>query len=443
MKFGRYKPTILFVTLGLGFFSQAVLAVRFEPGIGVGAEFTDNARLTPANTVNDVITVGYIGGRVSEDEGALIYDAAATSNNTSYMQDTFPDQRYFNVSATADWAMIREHFNWFLKESYSQRTINAFNSNTPNNLQNSNVFIFGANIRHRVFTRQNFSITPMFSQYYYEALPTDNKQASLSANWTYEMFRLTSVGFNISARTINYTERNELGLSIDDTTFTNAAFVFNGQRLRSVFSANLGATNVKRKNGQETTAFAGFFNWVGELSSRSKLETRISTDLTDTGRVGFTLAGNPDGGNGDGVQITTDVIRNSFFYMAYLREDATFKTDISIRFRKVKYSDSPLDRIIRGAGVRFSYPVSPLLSSGAYVNYNRVRQLDTDRLDKRLTIGADLNYIFSRKVHGILDVKYRQKESTFEPENYDEYSVFVSLVYGFGGVNRPTRAGGF
>ncbi len=200
------------------------------------------------------------------------------------------------------------------------------------------------------------------------------------------MFRLTSVGLNLSARKINYTEKNLLGQSIEDTTFTNWRFVFNGQRLRSSFSANLGSTNVKRDNGDETTGFSGYLNWLADLSSRSKFETLVSTDLTDTSSVAYSLADDPANGSED-VQITADVIRNSIINLAYLREDASLSTRIWARYHKVKYSDNPLDRIIRTFGVQLSYPVTPLLSSGAYVNYNRTKQLDTDRLDESYTAG--------------------------------------------------------
>ena len=35
------------------------------------------------------------------------------------------------------------------------------------------------------------------------------------------------------------------------------------------------------------------------------------------------------------------------------------------------------------------------------------------------------------------------QESTTPSQNYNEFSVFASLVYGFGNVQRPSRAGGF
>lgn len=444
MNFSRREYIVTLVAVGLCFFSQAVFALLFEPGVGAGLEHTNNATLVSENEVNGLTTIGYVGAHILEDEGALTYDAAAVFNNRRYTPDTSPEKRYFGLGATADWEMVRDRFNWFLRDYFNQRTINSLNSNTPENLQNSNAFTFGANIRFPISRRQSFSLVPTFHQYYYESSPTNNKQYALVANWNYQMFRLTNVGFNFSARKINYTEDNLLGLSIEDTTFTNMAIIFNGQRLRSIFTVNLGATNVKRENGQEATGFSGYFDWLADLSSRSKFQTLASTALTDTSsRAALTITDEPADSSSKGIQITSDVIRSSMIYLAYMRQDATLGTRISTRYEKVKYSDNPLDRIVRDFRLRFSYPVTQLLSSDAYAYYYRTKQLETERLDKTFIVGGNLRYDFSRKLGGLLDLRYRKKESTFSPENYDEYSVFVSLVYGFGSVSRPTSAGGF
>lgn len=432
----RRKNTVTLVATGLCFFSQVVSAVLFEPGVGLGLEYTDNATLTDENRVNDLITTAYVGANLSEDEGALTYDAAASFNNTGYTQDTFSDRRYFNLGASADWEMVKERFNWFISDTFSQATIRVLDPNTPDNLQDTNAFTFGANIRFPISARQNFSLIPMYNQYYYEILSTDNKQYSLAANWNYQMFRLTNVGLNLSVREINYTEIDILGRTPEDTTFTNMAIVITGNRLRSSFTTNLGATNVKREGGEETTGFAGHVNWSVDLSSSSRFETLVSSDLTDASSVTAS-------GGGSNVEVTADVIRSSNVDLVYLREDVTLNTRISARYNKVDYSESLLDREIRVFDLSFTYPVTQLLSSGVYMNYNRTKQLDVNRLDDLFTVGANVRYNFSRKIHGLLDLKTRTKESNFPSESYDEISVFASLVYGFGDVRRATRAGGF
>lgn len=430
---------ISFAGLCLG--GTVVDALEFEPGAGVAAEYTDNAKLSPDNTVSDLITVGYVGARLSEDTGPLKYDATTSFTNNSYTQDTFKDQRYFALTADTDWAMIKDRFDWFMKDYYSQRPINSLDANTPSNLQDSNNFIFGANIKFPLSARQNFSISPVFSQYYYETLSTDNKQLALSANWNYQWFRLTNVGLNLSTRNINYTEKNSLGNSIADTTFTNAAFVISGNRLRSKYSVNLGATNVKREGGGDTTGFTGNINWLADLTSRSKLNALLSTDLTDSSSVTQSVVQDPINGNPDDVQISTDVIRNSILNLAYIREDSSLKTRLWTGYRKVTYSESPSDRVVKNIGLQLNYPLTQLLSSGFYATYNHSDQLDTARLDKSYTIGSNLKYSFTRKWHSLFDLKYRTKDSTDAQQNYDEFSIYATLVYGFGEVHRPSRTG--
>lgn len=417
---------------------EALAAVVFEPGIGLGLEYTDNARLSPEEPIEDLITAGYIGARVSENDGSLKYDASASLNKHNYVRDSYDDQRYFNMIATADWEMIQERFNWFLSNRYSQLPVFTVDSNTPDNIQDSNVFNVGADIRFPISARQSFSLVPSFSQYYFEVLLTDSKQYALSADWNYQMYRLTNIGLSLSARKINYTETDPFGQSIEDTVFTSLGLTFNGQRLRSNFTGSLGATNVERENGDETTGFTGFVNWLADLTTRSKFETLVSTDLTDTSSVALSTGSIPVDESRE-VQVTTDVIRNSIVNLAYKRDDASLRSSVSARYHKLTYSDSPLDQAIRSFGARVNHPVTQLLTSGVYADYNRREYIDTEQLDKYYTVGGNMRYRFSRKLNGLFDLKYRNKESTSASQNYEEISVFVSLVYGFGDVLRPTR----
>lgn len=439
----RRRYCLCMVFVGLCLSCKMVDALEFKPGVGVGVEYTDNARLAPDNEVYDLITIGYVAARIFENDGPLTYDATTSFNNQSYTQDTFPDQHYFNLAAGADWVMIKDRFNWFLRDNFSQRTVNTLAANTPDNLQDTNAFSFGANVRFPISARQSFSLSPLFSQYYYEVQVTDNKQYAVMASWSYLTSRTNNVGLNLGVRKIDYTERNIFGNTITDVLFTNLAFLSNGKRLRSGYSINLGATNVKRDSGEEATGFTGFINWSANVSSRSTFNTLMSTDLTDSSTVSQSLEESAFNGSPSEVQITTDVVRNSFLHLAYLREDASLHSTIWSDFRKLTYSDSPLSSVVRTYGINLTYPVTRLLSSGAYIKYNRTKRIDIERLDQFYIAGGNLKYNFARNLYGSFDVKYRFRESTLASAIYDEFSVFASLVYGFGDVQRPSRVGGY
>ncbi len=448
---GQKKTFFLSVLVSLFVVSNLALAIKIEPGVGVGVEYTDNAKLTAdensSSRVSDTIAVGYVGLKAFETEGEIQYDVNATLSKLIYLDDSFSDQQYFNLGASANWEMIRNRFNWFLRDRFTQRPIRELTSNTPDNLQDSNIFTFGANLNWPISSVQNFTLTPQFSQHYFEEQTTDNQQLSLAASWNYQAFRLTSMGLNLGVRNVDYTEENTSGLSRSDTDFLNASVLFNTQFRRSNFIFDLGVTKVERSDGSGNSGFSGSgftgkVEWIGDLTSKSTLRTSFSTELTDASSVAFS-ADSPENSSVDNLEVTADVVRNSLFHLTYIRDDASLNSRYWIESRKVRYSGTLLTRETQAVGLTFSRPITRLLSSSIYLKYNRTKQLETLRLDKRYTTGISLKYRMSRKMNALFDVKFRKKNSNSAADKYDETSIFVRLVYGFGDVTRPTRAGGF
>lgn len=420
-------------------FSQfSAHALEFLPGIGVGLEYTDNATLSSDNPVDDLIAVGYVGARLEEVSGPIRADITASLNHHRYTKDTFEDQRYFNLGATAGWEMIKNRFDWFLSNFYQQRPINSTDPNTPDNIQDSNFFTLGASMFLPLTARQVFSLRPEYRNFYYELQATDNQQYSLVASWDYQLNPLTSVGLNGTVRRVDYDEQ-----VIDDVTFTSVFFAVSSQRVRSEFTTNLGATAVERDNGQSTEEFAGNLNWLLDLAGRSRLRTFISTDLTDTSSGALNATVDPGTGDPNDIQVTTDVIRSEVISLGYLRKDGTLDSSLTGQLRNVNYSESPNDRRIRSLNAVLNYPVTSLLVSGVYALYNHTEYIDSVRTDNDYTVGGNLRYQLSRKLNSTLDLKYRNRDSTLETQSFDEWSAYVSLVYGFGQPLRPTRSGGF
>ena len=435
MYLARQRYFISLVIIGLFFNCKVVSALEFQPGVGVGVEATDNAKLTEDNKISDQITSVYVGANITENDGALTYDAKASVNRYSYVQDTFVDQRHYFLQANADWEMIRDRFNWTLSDTFSQRTKDALDLNTPDNLQDTNVFTFGADMIFPISARQNVRVIPMFSQYYYEFYDTDNKQYAISADWKYKMYPLTKVGLDLGIRRVDYTEDE----AIADRIFTNAAIVIDGRRARSEYTIRLGATNVNSDNVNgvylDETNFSGSLNFTTAVSSRSTFKALVSTDLTDTSSA----IGNPND-----VQLSFDVVRNKVINLAYSRVDAALHSNIWAEYRNLTYSSGSDDRIVRSAGATIDYPLTQLLSSGVYIYFNNTTQPTSLQYDDtRYTFGGNLKYRFTPKLHSTIDLKYRTRDSTDPAQNYDELSVFANLVYGFGGVSRLTRAGDY
>ena len=434
----KQKLFILIIYVGLLLCGFKAFAFDFEPGVGAGLEYTNNAALSANNQQHDVIAIGYLGAKLEQSDGPVLADITATLNHHRYTQDTFKDQRYFNLGAFTSWEMVRNRFTWQLQDFYSQRPINSTDPNTPDNIQDSNVFTFGANIVFPTSARQTFTLTPEYRNFYYEVQLTDNQQYSLLASWAYKKNSLTSIGFSATARLVDYNEP-----LIDDVVFGSVYFTLSNQRASSDIVTNLGSTYVERENGQNTTEFAGNLNWLVNLTSHSRMRTYIGTDLTDSSEGQLNFLVDPEVGDPDAIQITTDVIRNQVVSIGYYRQDGTLASSLSAELRKLNYSESPDDRRIWNVSGQLNYPLTALMRSGLYARYNDVDYLDSGRMDTDTIIGGNIGYQLSRNLKSSFDIRYRKRNSTVELQNFDEWSAYISLVYGFGQPLRPTRLGGF
>lgn len=413
-------------------------ALEFEPGIGVGLEYTDNATLSADNPVDDLIAIGYLGGSLVQTDGPLRADISAGLDFHRYTQDTFDDNKYFNLNASADWEMVQDRFDWLVRDFYGQRLINTVDPNTPDNIQDSNIFVFAADMFLPVTGRQTITVLPEYRNFYYEFQSTDNQQLSLTGNWDYKLSPLTTVGATGYIRAVEYDEA-----TINDVTFSSVFFTLKSQRVNSDFSTNLGFTDVDRENGQTTEEFAGNLDWVFKFSELSKLRTYMSTDLTDTSSG--VLRGTDDPGTGDpnDIQISTDVIRNKVVALEFTRKDRALESTLTGQIRDLNYSESPNDRSIVALRAALNYLVTETFSSGLYARFSNTEFTDIVRTDDNITVGALANYRFTRKLNGTFDLKYRNRDSTLQTQDFDEWSAYVNLVYGFGQPLRPTRVGEF
>lgn len=428
----RRKYFLCLAAAWLCFSYKTVVALEFKSGVGIGADYTDNSKLASANIEDELKIVSLVNANVDDSDGFLKYTGDASFTRHHYSKDTFEDKNYLKLVADLDWEMVKNRFNWIMSDRFTQRSIAALNSNTPDNLQDSNVFMFGANILFPISARQKLKITPTFRRYYYEESNADSDQYALTADWNYHVSRLTRAGLTLSAREVSYTEDDVLGLAPPDATFRTLAFVINGERVSLNYTINLGVTSAQRDGEEDFSGFSGGVFWNVDVSSRSEFNARLSSEITDTGSVISTKVGSDDD-----VQLVADVTRNSVFKLDYSRDDVDLSSRIWVEYRELKYNNEPLDQIVRATGVQLEIPGSPLFSSRISVKYKQSERLDTDRLDDSFVVKGGFNYRFSRRLRSDFDLQYFTKESSLSTENYNALTVSFNLTYGFGDIGRP------
>lgn len=414
--------------------SVTVSALEIETGVGAGMEYTDNVHLASVDESEDAVTIGYVGATISETGGSVNADANASLRKQHYSKDSYPDKSYFDLGATVDWEMLKQRFSWLLQDYYSQVPVDTLDPNTPDNIQDSNIFTFGANVNFPVSTLQSIVLRPEYRNFYYETLSTDNQQYSLTVNWNYRLTRLTSIGLSASQRVIDYDEPG-----IAEVTYNSAYLVVSSKRVRSDISADLGMTRVDREDGQSTEAFSGNLSWELNLVRDSSLNLYLSTDLTDSGDTSLRAVVDPSTGNPVIIQVAADVIRNKVMTVGYHRRDGTLASSLTGELHELDYSVSPNDRKIRSLNASLDYPLTALLSSRFFAQYRSSDLIADNRTDNEYSASINLGYRLSRKLRSSIDIRYARAESTLNTRSYREFSAFVSLVYGYGYISRPGR----
>ena len=124
------KLGLLSVLLAL---SPLASALEIEPFVGAGVRFTDNAKLTEKNEDSDQILNGLVGAKITENDGPFRANADTSLTYENYLDNTYGDKYWFNLSATAGWEMIRDRVDWGVRDYFTQSQINNLDSDTPSN----------------------------------------------------------------------------------------------------------------------------------------------------------------------------------------------------------------------------------------------------------------------------------------------------------------------
>ena len=423
----------LAILTGLLAGSSVVSALQIEPGIGIGLGYSNNAALTADNEDNDWIAAGYVGATIKENNAPFYADVTTSLGYRNYTNNTFSDQYYPRLGATAGWEMIRDRVDWQVHNYFTQQKENSLDANTPDNDQNTNVFTIGPNAYFPISGRQKITVSPLFQDFYYEDSDTDNRQYGIGANWLYQIYRTMEVGLGGRVNKVDFDndDRNP------DFTTSIARVVVSGTTARSDYDLNVGGTHINRDRFENQEGFTGNLTWLYRLTGHSSVRTYVASELTDSNRELLGSQVTPDNGDFSNVQISGDVLRNKIARLLYRRKGSTLLARAWGEYRDQDYKESPNDRDVKEIAATLDYRVTALFTTGIYGKYNRTKEKDTGRRDKRYKIGGKVGYNLSRKLQASFDLRYQNKDSTQADREYSEFSAFVSLVYGFNDLSRP------
>jgi hypothetical protein len=410
-------------------------ALQIDFGAGIGAEYSDNVRLTSSNEESDVIAIGYLGGSLTESTRDVKADLKTSLTHELYTDNTFGDQTYFKLGAIVDWDMISNFLTWNLQNYFTQERIDAAQRNVPTNLTDANSFATGPTITYAITQRQLLTLSAQYSNYHFDKLNSDSQQYSARLGWSYDLSNQTQFGVSTSVSKYEF-EDDQLN---PDFSSTNIAAFIAGQRARTHYDARVGYDSFNRDQFSDQKGFRSSINLGMDLTSISSLSALLSTKLQDSSSGSLTAQASPSQGNINNQQFSGDVSRDSIFRLNYTRAGTNLNAGIWTELRRLDYKETLLDRDVKEIGVRIKYGISSLLSTGIVIAYNDTDLEDTNSNFQDLSVDADVSYKLSRSLSFRLGIFANNRDSDTKTNEFDEFGVLVGLMFGKGTVASARR----
>lgn len=426
----RYFPAIISVWIS-GLFPVAH-ALEFEPSIGAGLAYSDNANLVSNNEEEDTAVVGYLGARLSEDSGPLLINVSSDITYQKYLNDTVGDQTYFRLGSTAVWEQKRDRLYWDVSDYYSQRKIDTLSADRNSNLQNTNIFTLGPRIEFRPSSAHVVSVIPQYRNFYYQESNADNQQYGLTTNWLYQMRPTMQVGLNGRVNATDYDDENQN----PNTVSSIVQAVLSGTGSRSSYTINAGGTRVSRDKFDSVSGFSGSATWLQQLTGASSLRIFLASRLTNGSDSFLGSQSNPDNGSFASGQINGDVVRSNRVSVVYRKTGSTLTTAVSAQVLDLDYEETPDDRRIYDLNTSLRYNITPLVDGNLIAIYQYLDEDATDRTDKLFSITGTISYRLSSKLRTEFAVRFQDKSSDLSTEEYTEKAVFIGLIWGNGSIPR-------
>lgn len=408
--------------------STGVHALQVGGNATLDARYSDNAGLTSANEQDDIIAVAGISGNVTDNEGALTGAADASLRHVNYLDNTFDAQNYLQLNAAARWEQISKFLTWGFNDYYSQASINNLAGDTPSNTEDINVARLEAAVTLRPLDRHTLTLTPSFSDYYYEFSGTDNQQTGISADWSYQIRPTVTLSVIGGYTTVKYDD-SQLNPDYDNTSLSLGARVL---RARADYSASIGTTKVSRDSGSDTDGMTASLSAAYKLSGQSSLNANVSSNLTDTSNIYLNSALNPYTGSFGNVQISNDVVRDSVARITYRRGGSVANFSVWTEWRKLDYKTTPLDRDLQEIGATFGYEFTARLTASLDGRYIRTKEQGPQLTDKYYQAGGQLGYGLTRKLRTYAGIQFQNRDNTDPAAGYDEFSIYAGLGYRLG-----------
>ena len=413
--------------------SSAALAARLDYTAEIGYLHSDNINLSAVDPVAENVLIPQLAFRFSEDGSVVRAQVNGLVEYRDYLGGAFGNEFRGTLDGVVDWTLIPERLKWSFADSLGLNPINLRLPDSPDNLQQTNVFSTGPTLQFRLGQSTMGLAELRYTDSYAQTTNEFNSgrlSAALRALKDLDSTRRLSA--NLEASKINYDNNSQQS---DYTRY--AGYAGYTQKLSQLdLDVALGYSHFDFDRGEHINAALIRTNLNWRASAQNTFGLGVYRDISD---AATSLAiSNADIGNGfggisiGGAAISPDVYKNHRIEGRYALETVRISLISSVSFGTIRYiSDSAIDsdRNELEGRVDLAYKLRPNLTLGVLAGIIR-RDYQVGNVDTRDTLfGAYLRQQMSRHWGWRVDIARNERKDQTDALSYHESSAYVRLIY--------------
>lgn len=406
-------------------------AARLTYSVGYDWQYSNNIFQTEHDRASDSISsllANFVYQEALPDAQTRLRLGATYRN---YHRDSFDDESTFLVDGAGEWFFLPRLLSWVATEGFRQVQVSPIRPNTPDNLEDSNVFTTGPNLYLHLGPRDQIVIEGRYGDVYIANSDLDNRRSYGALRWVHQVSQRQRVSANYEYMEVEFKEVNTYNYSRHDA-YLSAVLTSN----RTEFQLEVGGTQVDLVSGESLQGFRGRIDMAQQLSSHSRAGIRYFQDFSDTGlellATGITSAPGNVGGSGN---VTTDVVTGDVFYskqseLYYRRTVSTLPFGIRVFMRDVDFEIDTGDRREKGGTIDVNYSPIPMTTLSLFSFYRLTEYFDTGREDRDSESGVAVVWQMGRRLSSRLEFRNISRHSAAVDASFDDSRVTISISYG-------------
>lgn len=185
--------------------SAPAAAIRIDYSFGLALEHSDNIARTEFDRVDDTVVVPSFSFDVEQEGARVRADAAGTIEYRNYLGDEFGDEVRANLASVLDWEIMPERLRWSFADYASVQPVSTFAPDTPDNLQQTNVFRTGPVSRWRLGSAAYLQGEALYTNSYAEETDEfDSNRYTGVLRYVRELDPLRSISANASIERVDF-----------------------------------------------------------------------------------------------------------------------------------------------------------------------------------------------------------------------------------------------